>query len=65
MMKTQEWENTLCEMMIPRKRLKSKTKQVCCADEFSEYIKADIPKSLALTRVLAVEQTKKASATIE
>ena len=46
-------------MMIPRRHIKSKTKQLCCWDEFSDYLKTDIQKPLASTKVLKVEGAKK------
>lgn len=47
-----------CEM-VPRKHVKNKTKQLCCGDEFSEYVKAEVSKPLASARVLVVEQIKR------
>jgi len=44
--------------MIPRKCEKSKIKQLCCGDEFSDYVKAGISKQLSSTGVLAGEQIK-------
>ncbi len=42
-----------------RKCVKSKIKQLCCGDEFSDYIETEIPKLLVSTQALAVEQSRK------
>lgn len=46
-------------MMILRRHIKSKTKQLCCGDEILENLKTDIQKPLAFTKVLKVEGVKK------
>lgn len=53
-----EWINTFCEM-VPKRCVKSKIKQLCCGNEFSDYVKADIPEQSASTKVLAGKQVKK------
>jgi len=45
--------------MVSRKHAKSKIKQLCCGDEFSDYDKAGVAKPLYSTQFLAAEKNKK------
>jgi hypothetical protein len=45
--------------MVLKKHLRSKIKQLCCEDEFSDYVKTEISKPLSLTQVLVAEQVKR------
>lgn len=51
----------LYEIMSPRRHVKSKTKQLCCGDEFLDYVKYGIQKPLVSTKAIAVERIKKIS----
>lgn len=45
--------------MVPRKHAKSKIKQLCCGDEFSDYEKVRVAKPLYSTQFLAAEKIKR------
>lgn len=49
----------LYEIMSLRKRVKSKTKQLCCWDEFSDYVKYGIQKPSVSTQVIRSRTDKK------
>jgi hypothetical protein len=45
--------------MVPRKHARSKIKQLCCGDEFSDYEKIGVSKPLDSAQILAAEKIKR------